>query len=176
MCTYLVWWCKWCRLTLSIVRCPSCASVEDKVIDSRSADDGSAIRRRRECLGCARRFTTYERVEESPVVVIKRNGVRQVFDRSKVLAGLHSATKNLPISHDVLDMVATDVEEAIRLEGPEVQSERVGLAVLERLRYVDAVAYIRFASVYKGFTDLNDFTREVKLMGKNPKSPPASAG
>jgi transcriptional repressor NrdR len=150
------------------VRCPSCASVEDKVIDSRSADDGSAIRRRRECLGCARRFTTYERVEETPVVVIKRNGVRQVFDRSKVLAGLHSATKNLPISAEILDNVATDVEEAIRLEGPEVHSERVGLAVLERLRYVDAVAYIRFASVYKGFTDLNDFTREVKLMGKNP--------
>ncbi len=154
------------RLSSNTVRCPSCTSVENKVIDSRSADEGSAIRRRRECLGCLRRFTTYERVEESPVIVIKRNGIRQPFDRAKVLSGLRSATKNLPIDDYVLDNVATDVEEAIRLEGPEVQSERVGLAVLERLRYVDAVAYIRFASVYKGFTDLNDFTREVKLMGK----------
>lgn len=148
------------------VRCPACSSIEDKVIDSRSADDGSAIRRRRECLGCTRRFTTYERVEEIPVVVVKRNGVRQPFDRVKVLHGLRAAAKNLPIDDDVLDNVATDVEESIRLEGTEVQSERVGLAVLERLRYVDAVAYIRFASVYKGFTDLDDFTREVKLMGK----------
>ena len=148
------------------MRCPACSSIEDKVIDSRSADDGSAIRRRRECLGCARRFTTYERLEEAPVVVIKRNGVRQSFDRAKVLDGLRAAAKNLPIDDEVLDTVATDVEEAIRLEGTEVQSERVGLAVLERLRYLDAVAYIRFASVYKGFTDLNDFTREVKLLGK----------
>jgi transcriptional repressor NrdR len=154
------------RIAFTPVRCPTCTSVENKVIDSRSADEGAAIRRRRECLGCERRFTTYERVEESPVIVIKRNGVRQPFDRAKVLSGLRSATKNLPIEDSILDNVATDVEESIRLEGPEVQSERVGLAVLERLRYVDAVAYIRFASVYKGFTDLNDFTREVKLMGK----------
>jgi transcriptional repressor NrdR len=154
------------RIALAVVRCPTCTSVENKVIDSRSADEGAAIRRRRECLGCERRFTTYERVEESPVIVIKRNGVRQPFDRAKVLNGLRSATKNLPIEDFILDNVATDVEESIRLEGPEVQSERVGLSVLERLRYVDAVAYIRFASVYKGFTDLNDFTREVKLMGK----------
>jgi transcriptional repressor NrdR len=138
------------------------------VIDSRSVEDGASIRRRRECLGCARRFTTYERVEEVPVSVLKRDGVRQPFDRGKVLAGLRAATKNLPIADEVLDNVATDVEEAIRLEGPEVSAERIGLAVLERLRYVDAVAYIRFASVYKGFTDLDDFTREVKLMGKNP--------
>ena len=157
------------------VRCPACSSIEDKVIDSRSADDGSAIRRRRECLGCARRFTTYERLEEAPVVVIKRNGVRQSFDRAKVLDGLRAAAKNLPIDDEVLDTVATDVEEAIRLEGTEVQSERVGLAVLERLRYLDAVAYIRFASVYKGFTDLNDFTREVKLLGKTSslRQPPS---
>lgn len=155
---------------VACVRCPACSSIEDKVIDSRSADDGSAIRRRRECLGCSRRFTTYERVEEVPVVVVKRNGTRQPFDRSKVLHGLRSAAKNLPIADEVLDNVATDVEEAIRLEGVEVQSERVGLAVLERLRYVDAVAYIRFASVYKGFTDLDDFTREVKLMGKTSPS------
>jgi transcriptional repressor NrdR len=163
------------RLTSNNVRCPSCTSVENKVIDSRAADEGAAIRRRRECLECLRRFTTYERVEETPVVVIKRNGIRQPFDRSKVLIGLRSATKNLPIDDYVLDNVATDVEEAIRLEGPEVQSERIGLAVLERLRYVDAVAYIRYASVYKGFTDLNDFTREVKLMGKNSAKRPPDA-
>ena len=151
---------------VAVVRCPACSSIEDKVIDSRSADDGSAIRRRRECLGCTRRFTTYERVEEVPVTVVKRNGTRQPFDRAKVLDGLRAAAKNLPIDDAVLDNVATDVEESVRLEGTEVQSERVGLAVLERLRYLDAVAYIRFASVYKGFTDLGDFTREVKLMGK----------
>jgi transcriptional repressor NrdR len=152
------------------VRCPICSSVDDKVIDSRAVDEGAAIRRRRECLACSRRFTTYERVEEVPVSVLKRDGVRQAFDRHKVLAGLRAATKNLPIADEVLDNVATDVEEAVRLEGPEVSAERIGLAVLERLRYVDAVAYIRFASVYKGFTDLDDFTREVKLMGKNPSA------
>jgi transcriptional repressor NrdR len=150
----------------SKVRCPACASVDDKVIDSRSAEDGSAIRRRRECLDCLHRFTTYERVDEVPVAVLKRDGSRESFDRAKVLAGLRSATKNLHVDDDVLEQIALDVEEVVRLDGVEVNSERIGLAVLERLRYVDAVAYIRFASVYKGFRDLDDFTREVKLMGK----------
>jgi transcriptional repressor NrdR len=143
--------------------------MDDKVIDSRAADDGSAIRRRRECLDCAHRFTTYERVDEVPVMVLKRDGTRQPFDRSKVLAGLRSATKNLRIDDVTLEQVANDVEEAVRLEGVEVPSERIGVCVLERLRFLDAVAYIRFASVYKGFRDLDDFTREVKLIGKEPQ-------
>jgi transcriptional repressor NrdR len=148
------------------VRCPACSSIDDKVVDSRSAEDGSAIRRRRECLECGRRFTTYERVEEVALVVLKRNGVRQPFDRTKVLAGLRAATKNLSISAEQLDNIAADVEEVVRLEGIEVPSQRIGVAVLERLRAIDGVAYLRFASVYKGFTDPGDFAREVKLLNK----------
>ena len=156
------------------MRCPSCSSVDDKVVDSRGAEDGSAIRRRRECLECGRRFTTYERVEEAALVVLKRNGLRQAFDRAKVLAGLRAATKNLSISSDQLDSIAADVEEALRLEGTEIPSERIGVAVLERLRSVDGVAYLRFASVYKGFTDPGDFAREVKLLNKATAPKPSA--
>jgi transcriptional repressor NrdR len=127
-------------------------------------------------LSCARRFTTYERLEEVPLSIVKRNGTRQPFDRMKVLSGLRSAIKNLPIDDGLIEQIASDVEDQVRLDGVDVTSERVGLSVLERLRYVDAVAYIRFASVYKGFTDLGDFTREVKLLGKAtaPKAPAES--
>jgi transcriptional repressor NrdR len=100
-------------------------------------------------------------------MVTKRSGLRQPFDRAKVLGGLLAATKNLPVDRHVLEEVAADVEESIRLAGSDTHVEQIGVAILERLRYVDAVAYIRFASVYKGFTDLDDFTREVKLMGKS---------
>lgn len=148
------------------MRCPSCSSLDDKVVDSRAAEEGAAIRRRRECLQCGRRFTTYERVEEAPLVVVKRNGCRQPFDRAKVLAGLQAATKNLAVSRDQLESIAAEVEEALRLEGGEVSSEAIGVAVLERLRGIDGVAYLRFASVYKGFTDPGDFAREVKLLAK----------
>ncbi len=156
------------------MRCPGCTSVDDKVVDSRATDDGSVIRRRRECLGCSRRFTTYERLEEVPLAIVKRNGLREPFDRLKILSGLRSATKNLVIDDAVIVQIALDVEEEVRLDGVDVASEQIGLRVLERLRYVDAVAYIRFASVYKGFTDLGDFTREVKLLGKTtaPKISP----
>lgn len=154
------------------MRCPSCSSVDDKVVDSRQADDGSAIRRRRECLQCGRRFTTFERVEEIPLVVVKRSGEREPFDRLKVVAGLKSACKNRPIADAALDALATEVEESLRLDGPEVTSQQIGLAVLDRLRHLDEVAYVRFASVYKGFDDPSDFEREVGLLTKNvePKS------
>ena len=150
------------------MRCPWCASVDDKVVDSRLAEEGAAIRRRRECLGCGRRFTTFERVEEVPVVVVKRSGAREPFDRAKVVAGVRSATKNRPVSGAQMDELASEVEEAVRLLGtPEVSSEQVGLAVLERLASLDDVAYLRFASVYKGFEDVRDFQREVGLLTKS---------
>jgi transcriptional repressor NrdR len=149
------------------VRCPQCSTFDDKVVDSRLADDGGAIRRRRECLGCGRRFTTYERVEELALVVVKRSGQRQPFDRAKIVAGVRAAAKNRPVSPAVMEALATEVEEQIRLDGPETTSELVGRAVLDRLRILDAVAYVRFASVYKGFADIGDFEREVGLLIKS---------
>ena len=136
-------------------------------MDSRQADDGTAIRRRRECLQCGRRFTTFERVDEVPLVVVKRSGEREPFDRLKVIAGLQAACKNRPPSLVQLEALATEVEEAMRLEGPEVTSEQIGRGVLARLRFVDEVAYVRFASVYKGFDDPSDFEREVGLLMKD---------
>ena len=155
------------------MRCPGCGNLDDKVVDSRTADDGAAIRRRRECLGCNRRFTTFERLEEAPMLVLKRSGHREPFDRAKVVAGLRAAAKNRPVSSDQLEAIAAEVEESLRLDGPEVSSERVGLTVLERLRSLDQVAYLRFASVYKGFEDVGDFQREVGLLTKStePKPP-----
>lgn len=154
------------------MRCPSCSSVDDKVVDSRQADDGSAIRRRRECLQCGRRFTTFERVEEVPLVVVKRSGAREPFDRLKVVAGLKAACKNRPVDDVTLEALATEVEESLRLDGPEVTSQHIGLTVLDRLRRVDEVAYVRFASVYKGFDDPSDFEREVGLLTKHTDPKP----
>jgi transcriptional repressor NrdR len=149
------------------VRCPACSSVDDKVVDSRLADDGVAIRRRRECLRCGRRFTTFERLEESPLTVIKRSGQRQPFDRAKVVQGIRAAAKNRPISAGQMETLAAEVEESVRLEGADVTSQQVGLAVLDQLRTVDDVAYLRFASVYKDFADIGDFEREVGLLTKS---------
>jgi len=136
------------------------------VVDSRLAEDGAAIRRRRECTACGGRFTTYERLEEAPLWVVKRSGEREPFDRAKVVAGMRAATKNRPVSEDALDALAQDVEDALRGVGAEVSSQQIGVAVLERLREVDEVAYLRFASVYKGFEDAGDFQREVGLLTK----------
>jgi transcriptional repressor NrdR len=135
------------------------------VVDSRVAEDGAAIRRRRECIGCGNRFTTFERIDEVPLMVIKRSGARQPFDRGKVVDGLRSATKNRPVSEEQLDVMAAEVEDEMR-EGADPTTEQVGLAVLERLREVDEVAYLRFASVYKGFEGADDFRREVGLLTK----------
>jgi transcriptional repressor NrdR len=157
------------------VRCPACSSVEDKVVDSRIADDGAAIRRRRECLSCGRRFTTFERLEEAPLLVVKRSGHQEPFDSTKVVAGIRAAAKNRPVADEVLEALGTEVEEAMRLEGAEVTTERIGIAVLDRLRVLDEVAYLRFASVYKDFEDPSDFTREVGDLRKasDPKGRPA---
>lgn len=135
-------------------------------MDSRLADDGSAIRRRRECLACGRRYTTFERPEDVGVVVLKRSGEREPFDRSKVVLGVRSAAKNRPVDEDDMERLAASVEEAMRERGPEVTTEQIGLAVLERLRALDEVAYLRFASVYKGFEELGDFEREVGMLTK----------
>ena len=157
------------------MRCPTCASFDDKVVDSRLADDGLALRRRRECLGCGRRFTTFERIDEVGLVVVKRSGVREPFRRDKVVAGVRAAAKNRPVSPEQLEGVAADVEEALRLEGSEASSARVGAIVLERLRALDEVAYLRFASVYKGFDDLGDFERELGLLTKSTEPKPPGA-
>ena len=144
-----------------------CTNVDDKVVDSRMSEDGASIRRRRECLACGRRFTTFERLEELPLLVIKRSGEREPFSRTKVVAGLQSAAKARPVPEQALEQLAADVEEEMRLEGTEVTTELIGLAVLGRLRGLDEVAYLRFASVYKGFDDVGDFQREMGLLRKD---------
>ncbi|MGH2736351.1 MAG: transcriptional regulator NrdR [Actinomycetota bacterium] len=153
------------------MRCPYCENEEDKVVDSRLAEEGRTIRRRRECLRCGRRFTTFERAEEVPLLVAKRNGEEQPFDREKVVAGIRSACKNRPVSDAAIQEIALDVEELLRAEGRRpVASSDIGREVLERLRLIDDVAYLRFASVYKDFQELTDFERELGQLAK--KSPP----
>jgi transcriptional repressor NrdR len=151
---------------LAGVRCPYCRENDDKVVDSRLADDGTAIRRRRECLACGRRYTTYERVEEVALLVVKRSGETEPFDRSKLRAGIERAVHGR-LDDATVDSVVTGIEEELRSGGAQVASDRIGLAVLERLRGLDAVAYLRFASVYKGFEDLTDFEREVGELQKS---------
>jgi transcriptional repressor NrdR len=136
------------------------------VVDSRQTDDGSTIRRRRQCLTCSRRFTTFERLEELPLLIVKRSGDRMPFDRAKIIAGVHAAAKARPVTDTQLDELATQVEDRLRVLGGEVPSEVVGLTVLELLRELDQVAYVRFASVYKGFDDPADFEREVAVLTK----------
>lgn len=149
------------------MRCPWCSAVEDKVVDSRTAEEGAAIRRRRECLECGRRFTTFERVGDVPVVVVKRSGARETFERAKVVAGVRAATKNRPVTEAQMEALAGGVDDELRVLGTEVTSEQVGLAVLQRLAAVDDVAYLRFASVYKGFEHAGDFQREAGLLTKS---------
>ncbi|HEV2360586.1 MAG TPA: transcriptional regulator NrdR [Acidimicrobiales bacterium] len=155
------------------MRCPWCGVSEDKVVDSREVEQGDAIRRRRECLACGRRFTTLERRDESVLFVLKRSGQREPFSRKKLIAGVKAATKNRPVAEEAIEALAAAVEEGLRSTGPEVSSEQVGLAVLDHLRDVDEVGYLRFASVYKGFEGAHDFQREVGLLSKqtDPKTP-----
>jgi transcriptional repressor NrdR len=155
------------------MRCPYCREDDDKVVDSRTADEGAAIRRRRECLACGRRFTTYERLEPLPFLVVKRSGVTEPFDRAKLAGGIARAVAGRPIPAGAVDQMAAELEDQLREAGPEVPSDAVGLAVLERLRALDPVSYVRFASVYKDFEDVADFEREVGLLQKTtaPKRP-----
>jgi transcriptional repressor NrdR len=153
------------------MRCPSCQTNDSKVIDSREADEGASIRRRRSCLQCNQRFTTYERIEEVPLVVLKSNGQRQPFDRAKIVAGIAAAAKGRPVAPEALDQLAEDVEDEMRLLGNEITTQTVGRAVLERLRSLDEVVYLRFASVYKGFDAAADFQRELVLLKKLQANP-----
>lgn len=143
------------------MRCPYCQQTDDKVVDSRTADEGAAIRRRRECLVCGRRYTTYERVEDMPLMVVKRSGSSEPFSRTKLATGIRHAVTGRPIDAETVDAMAVEIEEELRAQGPDISSDVVGRAVLDRLRQLDDVAYLRFASVYKGFEDLADFQREV---------------
>jgi transcriptional repressor NrdR len=153
------------------MRCPYCESEEDKVVDSRLAEEGRAIRRRRECIGCGRRYTTFERAEEVPLLIAKRSGDEEPFVRGKVIEGVRRACKNRPVSEADILTIADDVEEAMRADiRRPVPSAEIGREVLERLRLLDEVAYLRFASVYKDFQELDDFERELGLLLK--KSPP----
>lgn len=148
------------------MRCPFCAADDDRVVDSRLAEDGVAIRRRRECSACSQRYTTFERIEEVGFFVIKRSGERQPFERSKVLSGVRSACKNRPVDEEAKELLVLGVEEAMRLLGRDVTSEEIGLFTLESLAQVDDVAYVRFASVYKGFEGTDDFAREIGMLVK----------
>ncbi len=144
------------------MRCPFCKNDETKVIDSRNSQDFS-IRRRRECLDCSRRFTTYERIEESPIKVIKKDGTRVPFDRNRIRSGIEKACYKRPISNEQIDQVVADVEAAIYEDGlRELPSRQIGEMVFSALRDLDKVAFVRFASVYREFKDVNDFVDELQ--------------
>jgi transcriptional repressor NrdR len=154
------------------MRCPFCQEPENKVIDSRESHEGSVIRRRRECLQCKRRFTTYERVEELTPLIVKKDGRREAFDREKILAGLKKACEKRPVSVDQLEGVITEIEQRLQENGDkEVQSSTVGEEVMHRLQRLDEVAYVRFASVYRSFRDIAEFMSELKeLINEQGKS------
>lgn len=152
---------------LTGVFCPSCHADDTKVVDSRVAEEGTAIRRRRECLGCGHRFTTFERVDHAQLTVEKSHGGTEPFDRRKLVGGLVAATKGRAVTEVQLAELATRVEDTVRLLGSTVTSASIGLAVLDQLRCVDEVAYLRFASVYKGFDGAADFHRELELLEKS---------
>ena len=148
------------------MHCPVCRADDTKVVDSRLAEEGAAVRRRRHCLSCSHRFTTFERVDEVPLVVVKSDGRLEPFDRGKIVAGVLAATKGRHVEPAVVEQVAEAIEDGVRLQGSEVTSAQVGLAVLDHLRALDEVAYLRFASVYKNFDAAADFHREIELLTK----------
>ena len=149
------------------MKCPFCFYEESKVIDSRPTDEGERIRRRRECLRCGKRFTTYEIIETVPVIVIKRDKSRQVFDRSKILSGLLRACEKRPVSIETLEKIVDEMEFTLQNSPDrEVPSERIGELAMEKLKDIDEVAYVRFASVYRQFQDIQTFMDELKSMMK----------
>lgn len=149
------------------MRCPFCSYFDSKVIDSRASDDANSIRRRRECLACQKRFTTYERVEEAPLIVIKRDGRREPFDRQKALNGLVKACEKTPVSFAAMEKLIGSVERELRGRmDPEVKSTDIGELVMEALKEIDQVAYVRFASVYRQFKDPTNFLQELQDLSK----------
>ena len=153
------------------MKCPFCGHSEDKVIDSREAADGAAIRRRRECEACKRRYTTYERLEESPLLVVKRDGRREPFERKKVLAGVIKACEKRPVPAEKMEQLVDEVEREIA-QGfeREVPSVEIGERLMRRLHDLDEVAYVRFASVYRSFKDINQFMRELRDLLEKKRS------
>ena len=151
------------------MKCPFCGFEESKVIDSRPTDEGQRIRRRRECLECGKRFTTYEVIESLPIIVIKKDKSRETFNRNKLMTGLLRACEKRPVSIDTLDNIIDEIEVIIQNSlDREVSSEKIGELVMEKLKKVDEVAYVRFASVYRQFKDINTFMQELnKLLEKN---------
>ena len=149
------------------MKCPFCDDVEDKVVDSRMAKEGEVIRRRRECLSCKRRFTTYERVEETMPVVVKKDGRREPFDRSKIVSGVKKACEKRPISMATIESVADRIEKRLQELGEtEIASPLVGEEVMKELSQLDQVAYVRFASVYREFKDIDQFMDEIKALAQ----------
>ena len=144
------------------MKCPFCGDQESKVVDSRHSEDGNSIRRRRECIACQRRFTTYEYVESLPIIVVKRDGTRQSFDRTKILNAMVRAFDKRKVEASELDRITTEIEQAIQnsLER-EVSTDKIGEMVMERIKTIDEVAYIRFASVYRRFQDVGSFVQEI---------------
>lgn len=152
------------------MKCPFCRSDNDRVIDSRTSQDGYAIRRRRECLTCRRRYTTYERIEEPAIKVIKKDGVRDPFEREKIKRGLEKACWKRPISDEQIEAVVSAVESDVYLNfDTEVESQYLGELVMRQLRQLDQVAYVRFASVYRQFQDVRDFVEELEPMLKEER-------
>jgi len=160
------------------MRCPFCKSDNDKVVDSRGSEAGAVIRRRRECLECGRRYTTYERVDEIPLRVIKKDGTRQPFERRKILEGLMKACEKRPVATETLDRIVEEIERKLAdIADREVTSHQIGEMVMQELRDLDQVAYVRFASVYREFKDINQFLEELRPMlerrargdGKDPE-------
>ena len=150
------------------MNCPFCAYEESKVIDSRPTDEGQRIRRRRECLQCAKRFTTYEIIESLPIIVIKKDKSRETFNRNKIMNGLLRACEKRPVSIDTLDRMIDDIEVIIQNSlDREVTSEKIGELVMEKLKEIDEVAYVRFASVYRQFKDINTFMSELNKLLSN---------
>ena len=146
------------------MRCPWCGAPDSRVVDSRPAEDGTAIRRRRQCASCGRRFTTFERGQSAFLRVIKRDGSKEPYDRQKLVDGVRKSIKNRPVTEEQVAALTDRVEETLRRSGPEVTSQELGLQVLAELRALDEVAYLRFASVYKDFQEVTDFERELGLM------------
>ncbi|MBF7083209.1 transcriptional repressor NrdR [Desulfallas sp. Bu1-1] len=147
------------------MRCPYCGAFDSRVLDSRPAEEGNSVRRRRECSECGRRFTTYERVDELPLMVVKKDGRRETFDRSKLLAGLITACQKRPVPINALEELAGEIERDLKSTMErEVHSRDIGEQVMRRLRELDEVAYVRFASVYREFRDVQEFMREIEQL------------
>ncbi len=157
------------------MRCPKCGHLEDRVIDSRSTKEGRAIRRRRECIGCGNRYTTYEYVENASVVVVKRNGKREPFSREKIIAGISRACEKRPISLIQIEEMVDRIETEIQRQAPgEVTSREIGERVMDELHGLDEVAYVRFASVYRHFKDVNQFLDEIQGLVQGDPDPSRS--